>query len=228
MKIYLDGGSLEDIGLYSKEKIISGFTTNPSLLKKSKISNYKKFVTECNKLTIKPISFEVTADNYQKMLKQSEWLMKNSKNCFIKIPILNTKGKYNKKIIKKLSSLGFKLNITAVFTQRHVDEIFKLINNKTHTIISIFSGRIADTGKNPAFLIKYALKKTKKIKKIDILWASVREVYNYYEAKRMGCNIITLDKSILNKFKLKNKNLHQYSKETSIQFFKDGKKIKFI
>jgi transaldolase len=228
MKTYLDGGSLEHISFYSKNKKISGFTTNPSLLKKSNIKNYKDFVIKCNKLTNKPISFEVTADNYDKMLEQSEWLMKYSKNCFIKIPILNTKGKYNTKIIKKLMSIDCKLNITAVFTEGHVNKILRMINNKSNTIISIFSGRIADTGKDPVKLIKYSLNKTKNLKKVKILWASVREVYNYYEAKNNKCDIITIDENILTKLKLKNKNLNQYSKETSIQFFKDGKKIKFI
>ena len=228
MTIYLDGGPLDDISLYSKNKKISGFTTNPSLLKKSKIKNYKDFVLKCNKLTNKPISFEVTADNYSKMLEQSEWLMKHSKNCFIKIPILNTKGEYNKKIISKLNSIGCKLNITAVFTEKHVDKILKIINKKSNTIISIFSGRIADTGKDPSKLIRYSYNKTKKLKKVKILWASVREIYNYYEAQDNNCDIITLDKNILEKLKLKNKNLNQYSKETSMQFFKDGKKIKFI
>ena len=229
MKIYLDGGSLIDIKNYAKKALVSGFTTNPSLMKKSKIKNYKDFVFKCKNITrSKPISFEVTADNYSKIIEQADWLLKNAKNCHIKVPILNSQGNANLKIIKKLQSMGCKLNITAVFTEQHVKNIFKIIKSNQECIISIFSGRIADTGKNPNKLIKFALKKKGKKNKIKILWASTREIYNYYEAKNLGCDIITMDKSLIEKLKLKNKNLQKYSQETSKQFFIDGKKIKFI
>ena len=229
MKIYLDGGSLIDIKTYAKKTLVNGFTTNPSLMKKSKIKNYKDFVFKCKNITrSKPISFEVTADNYSKIIEQASWLLKNARNCHIKVPILNSLGNSNLKIIKKLQSIGCKLNITAVFTEKHVNDIFKTIKSDLECIISIFSGRIADTGKNPNKLIKFALKKKGKKNKIKILWASTREIYNYYEAKSIGCDIITMDKGLIKKLKLKNKNLHKYSQETSKQFFKDGKKIKFI
>ncbi len=229
MKIYLDSGSLEDIKDYARKSNVSGFTTNPSLLKKSKIKNYKEFVSKCKKIVgKKSISFEVTADSSSKILKQAIWLKKNAKNCYIKVPIVNSKGKNNIRIIKELQIKGCKLNITAVFTEKQIINIFKNIDTKMNCIISIFAGRIADTGKNPLKLINLALKKSKNKKRIHILWASAREVYNYYEAKKVGCDIITLDKSLINKLNLYNKNLNTYSKETSKQFFKDGKKIKFI
>ena len=229
MKIYLDGGSLKDIKEYAKKKLVHGFTTNPSLMKKSKIKNYKDFVFRCKNITrSKPISFEVTADNYLRIIEQASWLLKNAKNCHIKVPIVNSRGNANLKIIKKLQSIKCKLNITAVFTEKHVNDIFKTISPNQECIISIFSGRIADTGKDPNKLIKFALKKKGKKNKIKILWASTREIYNYYEAKNIGCDIITMDKNLIEKLKLKNKNLQKYSQETSKQFFKDGKKIKFI
>ena len=229
MKIYLDSGSLIDILNYSKNKKISGFTTNPSLLNKSKIKNYKEFVSKCLKFTnSKPISFEVTADDAKKIIYQAKWFLKNAENSFIKIPIINSKGKSNLNIIKKLQTLGCKLNITAVFTEKQIEDIFKIIDKTKQTIISIFAGRIADTGRNPIKFIKLAVNKKKKNKKVMILWASTREVYNYYEAKKVGCDIITMDKSFVDKLSLKNKNLNKYSKETSKQFFVDGKKIKFI
>ena len=161
------------------------------------------------------------------MLKQSIWLTKEVKNCYIKIPILNTKGKLNLKIIKKLNLLKFNLNITAVFTKKQVDTIIKTIDGKSNVIISIFSGRIADTGKNPVKLIRYSLNKTKKLKKIKILWASVREVYNYYEAKSNNCDIITIDRNILSKLKLKIKILINIQKKLQINFLKMGKKLSF-
>ena len=229
MKIYLDGGSLLDIKKYAKKKLIGGFTTNPSLMKKSKIKNYKDFVFNCKNITkSKPISFEVTADNYSKIIEQANWLLKNARNCYIKVPILNSLGNSNLKIIKKLQFMGCKLNITAVFTEKQVNDIFKTIQSNKDCIISIFAGRIADTGKNPNKLIKFALKKKGKKNKVKILWASSREIYNYYEAKNIGCDIITMDKGLIEKLKLKNKNLQKYSQETSKQFFIDGKKIKFI
>ena len=229
MKIYLDGGSLKDIKEYAKKKLVHGFTTNPSLMKKSKIKNYKDFVFRCKNITrSKPISFEVTADNYLRIIEQASWLLKNAKNCHIKVPIVNSRGNANLKIIKKLQSIKCKLNITAVFTEKHVNDIFKTISPNQECIISIFSGRIADTGKDPNKLIKFALKKKGKKNKIKILWASTREIYNYYEAKNIGCDIITMDKNLIEKLKLKNKNLQKYSQETSKQLFIDGKKIKFI
>tara|TARA_Y100000590_G_scaffold449928_1_gene588853 strand:+ start:767 stop:1456 length:690 start_codon:yes stop_codon:yes gene_type:complete len=229
MKIYLDSGSLIDISFFAKKNFVSGFTTNPSLLKKSNIKNYKEFVYKCkNIVKSKSISFEVTADSYKKILEQANWLKKNAKKCYIKVPIVNSEGLSNIKIIKKLQEIGCKLNITAVFTENQIDTIFKNINKQRYTIISIFAGRIADTGKSPNKIIKLALNKSRKSKKINILWASAREIYNFYEAKKLGCDIITLDKSLISKLKLRNKNLKKYSKETSKQFFKDGKKIKFI
>ena len=141
MKIYLDGGSLADISLFSKNNKISGFTTNPSLLKSSSIINYKNFVYNCSKITNKPISFEVTADNYDTMLKQSEWLSKHFKNSYIKIPILNTKGQYNTKIIQKLTSLKYNLNITAVFTKNHNEIIHKLESVNTTIILLVYLGK---------------------------------------------------------------------------------------
>ena len=227
MKIFLDGGSLNDLKNYSKSKIISGFTTNPSLLVKSKIKDLKKFIITANKLTNKPISYEVTADQSSAITNQAKWINKNSINSFIKVPILNTKGKSNLKIIKKLQSFNCKINITAVFTKKQIDSIITNIDKKQKTIISIFAGRIADTGKDPKVLISYSLKKKIKYKNIKILWASVREIYNYYEAKKINCDIITMDKNLIKKLNLYNKNLTIYSKETSVQFYKDGKKIKF-
>ena len=158
---------------------------------------------------------------------QAKWFLKNAKNSFTKIPIINSKGKTNLKIIKKLQSLGCKLNITAVFTEKQIEDIFKIIDKTKQTIISIFAGRIADTGRNPIKFMKLAINK-KKNSKIMILWASTREIYNYYEAKKIGCDIITMDKSLIEKLTLKNKDLYLYSKETSKQFFNDGKKIQFI
>lgn len=229
MKIYLDSGSLKDIKIYAKEKRVHGFTTNPSLLFKSGVKDYKFFVSECNKIIgSKSISFEVTADDEKNIISQAKWLLKNSKKSFIKIPIVNAEGKYNLGIIQKLQSLGCKLNVTAIFTEKQIVKLFNKIDFNKKIIISIFAGRIADTGENPLKIIRLALKKKRNNKKIMILWASTREVYNYYEAKKVGCDIITMDKSFVDKLSLKNKNLNKYSKETSKQFFVDGKKIKFI
>ena len=226
IKIFLDGGSLADIKLFANKKIVKGFTTNPSLLKKEKIKNFKNFVNECLKyIKNKSISFEITKDNFNEIYIQSKKISNLGKNVSVKIPILNSKGKNNIGLIKKIYNEKIKLNITAVFTKKQIDDLYKNINGKYEIIISIFAGRIADTGKDPEKLIKYALKK-RKSKKIKILWASTREVYNIYQANRLNVDIITVTKDQINKLNLKNKNLHQYSIETSKQFFNDAKKAK--
>ena len=226
IKIFLDGGNLQDIKDYSKIPLIKGFTTNPSLLKKEKVKNFTEFSKSCVKFSKnKSISFEVTKDTHKEIYLQSKKISLIGKNVCVKIPIVNSKGDKNISLIKNLYNEKIKLNITAVFTKNQIDELYRNINGKYEIIISIFAGRIADTGRDPSKIIKYSIK-NRPSKKIKILWASTREVYNIYEAKRLNCDIITATKDQINKLKLKNKNLHKYSIETSKQFFLDAKKSK--
>ena len=228
IKIYADGANKKDILYYNKQTEIAGLTTNPSLMRKSGVKNYKEFSIEILKKVVKkPISFEVFADEFSQMYKQSKIISSWANNVYVKIPITNTKGKSCKNLIKKLSDEGINLNITAIFTKSQVDIVFKNLNKKTPAIISIFAGRIADTGRDPYNIIKYATRLFKKNLKHKILWASTRELLNIIQAEKAGADIITVPTSILNKKKLFNKSLNKYSLETVQEFYKDAKAAKY-
>ena len=228
IKIYADGANKKDILYYNKQKDIAGLTTNPSLMRKSGVKNYKKFSIEILKKVVKkPISFEVFADEFSQMYKQSKVISSWAKNVYVKIPITNTKGISCKNLIQKLSDEGINLNITAIFTKSQVDTVFKNLNKKTPAIISIFAGRIADTGRDPYNIIKYAKRLFKKNLKHKILWASTREVLNIIQAEKAGADIITVPTNILNKKKLFKKSLNKYSLETVKEFYKDAKAAKY-
>ena len=225
IKFFADGADLKDFRKLSKNRLVSGFTTNPSLMRKSGIKNYLSFAKKVLKLIrVKPVSFEIFADDIKEIEKQALKISKLGKNVFVKITIINTKKKSNAKLIAKLNKQGVKINVTAVFTLKQTTSLFKLISGKTEIIISVFAGRIADTGLDAQFEMKKHLVKCKTKRNIKILWASVREVYNLVEAENIGCHIITVPPSILSKTKNFNKNLENYSQETVKMFFDDAKK----
>ena len=226
--IYADGADLKEIKTFNKKKYISGFTTNPSLMKNSNVKNYKSFAQKVLKIVKnKSVSFEIFADDHNEILKQSKEIKSWGKNVYVKVPYFNSKGQKNLRLINKLSKLGINLNITALFNYNQVKEVFKNIDKDSQTILSIFAGRVADTGIDPTIIIKKSIKLTNKNKKVKILWASCRELYSIFLANKVGCQIITVPNSILKKINLVGKNLTKYSKETSNQFFKDSKGIKF-
>jgi len=226
IKIFSDGADLRSIRYFNKKNFVSGFTTNPSLMAKAKIKNYHEFGKKITKIVKKKhLSFEVISDDYKNILREAKIIAKFGSNAFVKIPIVNSKGKSNIKSIFECSKIGINLNVTAVFTYDQVKSIFKATNkNKSKIIISIFAGRIADTGRDPVNIITQSLKLTRKNKNIEILWASTREVFNIYQANSLGCDIITATPDILSKLNLYNKNLTEYSAETSKSFFKDAQK----
>ena len=229
IKIYADGANEKEIIHYYLQNNISGLTTNPSLMRKSGIENYKDFsIKILKKVKDKPISFEVFADDFKSMYYQSKIISSWGENVYVKIPITNTKGVCSSQLIKKLSEENIKLNITAIFTRSQVNRIYRSLQNKTPAIISIFAGRIADTGRDPVDLIEYAKKLFKKNIKHKILWASTREVLNISQAEKAGADIITVPTNILKKLYLKNKNLQKYSLETVKEFYKDAKAAKYM
>ena len=227
IKIFADGADITSIKALNKKKYISGFTTNPSLMKKAGVKDYKKFALSFLKLVpTKPISFEVFADNLNLMKKQAKEISTWGKNVYVKIPITNSQGKKTIKIIKELSDEGIKLNITAILTKEQIHQTIKALNKKTKSIISIFSGRIADTGVSPEKIIKYSIKKSKK-KNIEVLWASTRETYNIFEAEKLKVHIITVPHNILSKFNMLGMNLKKLSLNTVQSFLKDSIKAGF-
>ena len=228
-KIFCDIAELDQIKKFNKKKIVKGFTTNPTLMRKAGAKNYqlysKKILKICKK---KPISLEVFADDYKNIKKQALIINKWGKNIYVKIPIVNSSGIFMGKVIKELNEKNIKLNITAVYTANQVKKILKLINKKTKLIISIFAGRAADTGKDPIPEFKKSIELSKKYKNVEILWASVREPYNYLQARKLGCQIITIPPSIIEKIEsFGRKSYDQLTKETVKTFLVDSKKSKF-
>ena len=227
-KIFCDIADLSLIKKFNRKIIVKGFTTNPSLMRKAGAKDYKtyskKILKVCKK---KPISLEVFADEKKSMIKQGEEINTWAKNVYVKVPVINSKNKFSGEVIKKLNNKGIKLNITAVYTSKQTEKILKVINYKTKVIISIFAGRAGDTGKDPIPEFTRSIKLAKKFRNVEILWASVREPYNYLQAKQIGCHIITIPPSIIEKIEKFGKSYDQLSIETVKAFLADAKKSKF-
>ena len=227
-KIYCDIADKLLLKKFAKKKIVKGFTTNPSLISKAGARNYKKFAFDLIKLSKnKPISFEVFGDDYQSMKNQALEIKSWGKNVYVKIPVVNSKNIFSGKLIKELSKENVKLNITAVYNFKQVKKIFKILNKKSKTIISIFAGRAADTGKDPIPEFKKSLILTKNYKNIEILWASVREPYNYLQAKKIGCQIITIPPEMIEKIEKFGKSYERLTLETVKGFLADSLKSNF-
>ena len=227
-KIYCDIAELNLIKKFSKKKIVKGFTTNPSLMRKAGAKDYKSYSKKILKIcNNNPVSLEVFADEYNEMKKQALQINTWGKNVYVKIPVVNSKSKFMGKIIKELNDQNIKLNITAIYSAKQTKKILKLINKKTKVIISIFAGRAGDSGKDPLPEIKKSIEMAKKFKNVEILWASVREPYNYLQARQLGCHIITIPPNIIEKIEKFGKTFKQLTKETVKAFLLDSKKSKF-
>ena len=227
-QIFCDIAELSLSKKFNKKKIVKGFTTNPSLMRKAGAKDYKlyskKILKICNN---KPVSLEVFADEYAEMKEQAIQINKWAKNVYVKIPISNSKGNFMGRIIKELNKQNIKLNITAVYSAKQTKKILKLINKKTQVIISIFAGRAGDTGKDPVPEFKKSISLAKKFKNVKILWASVREPYNYLQAKQLGCHIITVPPTTIEKIENFGKTFDQLTRETVKAFLIDSKKSNF-
>ena len=227
-KIYCDIADINLIKKFNKKKIVKGFTTNPSLMRNAGAKNYSKYSKEILKVTKKPVSCEVFADDVRNMILQGTKISKWGNNVFVKVPITNSKGEFMGKVIRELNGKKIKLNITAVYTSKQTQQILKNIDKKTKVIISIFAGRMADTGKDPIPQFKESLRISKKYKNVEILWASTREPYNYIQAKRLKCQIITVPPSIIEKIERFGKSFKELTMSTVEGFLKDTKKSKFF
>ena len=227
-KIFCDIADIDLIKKFNKKSIVKGFTTNPSLMRKAGATNYelycKKILKVCKK---KPISFEVFGDDDKTMINQGRKISDWGKNVYVKVPIVNSRNKFMGKVIKTLNSKNIKLNITAVYSATQTKKILSIIDKKTKLIISIFAGRSADTGKDPIPEFIESIKMAKKFKNVYILWASVREPYNYLQSKKIGCHIITIPPSIIEKIEKFGKSFDQLTIETVKNFLIDSKKSKF-
>lgn len=223
IKIFYDGVDLDFIAK-DKNNLIKGITTNPTLMKKGGIKNYEDFSKKLiEAFPTGPISLEVFSDEFEAMKAQALQINSWGDNVYVKIPITNSKGKSSKSLIKYLISEGVKLNVTAVFTLEQFKYISECFENTEANIISIFCGRIADSGKNPEITAKSFIDfKTKESLNVDVLWASAREIYNLVQAIKTGCEIITLDKNLINKIENIGKDLETFSLETVKLFYEDA------
>ena len=227
-KIFCDSADLKIIKKFNPNPLVRGFTTNPSLMRLSGAKNYKnyslKILNICKK---KPISLEVFGDTFDQMLRQANIINSWGKNVYVKIPVVNSKGFFCGKVINMLSNKHIKLNITAVYTVNQVRKILKNINKNSKTIISIFSGRMSDVGKDPIPIIEKSVGLTKKLKNVKILWASTREAYNYLQARNCGCSIITMPSTIIDKISKFGKSYQELTLDTVKKFLEDSKRSNF-
>ena len=226
-KIFCDIADKKLINKYNKIKIGKGFTTNPTLMRKAGAKDYKSYCEEILKITNKPISFEVFADNENEMIDQGLKINNWGRNVYVKVPRCNSKGKFMGKVIQTLNNRNIKLNITAVYSANQTKLILKKINNKTKVIISIFAGRMADKGIDPLPEFKKSIKFSKKFRNVEILWASTREPYNFIQAKQIKCNIITVPPTIIEKIINFGKTFQSLTNDTVKVFLKDAIESKF-
>ena len=227
-KIFCDIADLASIKKFNKFKLVKGFTTNPSLMRKAGAKDYKKYSKKILEICkYKPVSLEVFADDQKSMIEQGKKINSWGNNVYVKVPVVNSKNNFTGRVIKELNKNKIKLNITAVYTSKQTEKILRVINKKTKVIISIFAGRAGDTGKDPLPEFEKSLKLSKKYKNVEILWASVREPYNYLQAKKLGCHIITVPPAIIEKIQKFGKSFSQLTQETVKAFLVDSKKSKF-
>lgn len=226
VKIFADGADKQSLLELAKKDWVAGFTTNPTLMKKAGIQDYKSFALDVlSEIKDRPISFEVFSDEFDDMKRQALEIASWADNVYVKIPITNTRGESSIPLVKELSEAGVKLNVTAIFTLRQVSETVEALKNGAPSVVSVFAGRVADTGVNPVPLMEQALALCEEGgPHIELLWASPRELYNIIEADRSGCHIITVSHDILAKLNLLGKDLEEFSLETVKMFYNDAQK----
>jgi transaldolase len=224
IELFADGADLNAMKEVYKAGYIKGFTTNPTLMRKAGISDYKKFAHEViQAIPDMPISFEVFSDDFSEMKKQAEEISKWGKNVNVKIPICNTKGESSINLVKELSKEGVSLNVTAIFTIEQVKKVAEALNPKVYSIVSVFAGRIADSGRDPEDIMKECKKILSSNKNAKLLWASSRELFNVFQADRCGCDIITATPDILKKLSSVGKSLEEFTLDTVKMFYNDAK-----
>ena len=223
IKIFADGADFAGIMAMTKNPRVSGFTTNPTLMRKAGISDYEAFARKLLKnVTDKPISFEVFADDFPSMIAQGRMIASWGKNVNVKVPVTNTKGEFAGSVIRTLSSEGVELNVTAIMTVEQVRAVAEALDPKTPAIVSVFAGRVADTGRDPIPHMRACKQALASRPKAELLWASPRELLNIFQADEIGCEIITVTNDVIEKLKLVDKDLVEYSRETVQMFYRDA------
>tara|TARA_A200000113_G_C8747555_1_gene316802 strand:- start:51 stop:764 length:714 start_codon:yes stop_codon:yes gene_type:complete len=228
IKIFADGADINNISQFSKVSCVKGFTTNPSLMRHAGVTNYRGFAEEILDIVkTLPVSLEVFADEIDDMFEQAKTISKLAKNVYVKIPVINSKGESTKDVISSLVKEGVPVNLTAIMTDKQVESLLSYVDVDSNLILSIFAGRIADTGCDPCPIVKSSVVMANNFKNIEVLWASTREVYNVIQAQSVGCHIITMPYTFIKKLDLFGKDLNEYSRETAETFFLDAKNSGF-
>ncbi|ANC26136.1 translaldolase [Streptococcus pyogenes] len=228
VKVFSDGAVLETMLKDLQTGLVTGFTTNPSLMKKAGISSYIGFAKEVlAKITDYPVSFEVFADDLASMEKEAEKIASLGDNVYVKIPVTTSTGESTCPLIQKLSAKGIKLNVTAIFTIEQTQAVVDHLTAGVPAIVSVFAGRIADTGVDPMPIMEEALRICRQKEGVELLWASPRETYNIYQADQLGVDIITCTTDLIAKLPLQGKDLEDYSLETVQMFLKDSTSLGF-
>lgn len=228
IKIFADGANINGIKEAATNPLVKGFTTNPTLMRAAGVTDYKAFALNVLKaIPDRPISFEVFADDFRTMEDQAREIASWGTNIYVKIPVSNTNGDFCGPLIATLSRAGIKLNITAVFTHEQVSRIAEALAKDTQAVVSIFAGRIADTGRDPVPHMREALALLKHLPQAELLWASPRELLNIFQADEIGCHIITVTPDVINKLTLVGKDMNSYSRETVMMFHNDATKAAY-
>ena len=226
-KIFCDIADIKLIKKFNHKSIVKGFTTNPSLMRKAGARDYRRYSMKILKITNKPVSCEVFADDEKNMISQGIKISNWAKNVYVKVPVTNSSGKFMGRVINELNNKNIKLNITAVYNANQTRQILKKINKKTKVIISIFAGRMSDAGKDPMPEFRKSIKISKKFKNVEILWASTREPLNYLQAKQLKCHIITVPPAIIEKIEKFGKSFQKLTIDTVKSFLTDSKRSNF-
>ena len=223
VELFADGADIAGMVEMASKPYISGLTTNPTLMRKAGITDYSKFAKDVlREIKTKPVSFEVFSDDLEEMIRQGEIIASWGHNVNVKIPITNTHGISTTSVVEYLSNIGVSVNVTALMTPKQVLEATEVINSNTPSYISVFAGRIADTGRDPIPMMQESLQIMKKNENLKLIWASPRELLNIFQASTIGCHIITATTDILNKIELIDKNLDVYSLDTVRMFYNDA------
>lgn len=229
VQIFADGANEQNMIERYNQDFIAGLTTNPTLICKSGVTDYSSFIKKMLKtITKKSLSVEVVSDDLEEMYTQAKTIASWGNNVYVKIPITNTKGESVYDIVKRLSDEGVKVNVTAMMTLEQVDHILPALKNSPAAIISIFAGRIADTGVDPMPIMEATMIRLQEYKNVELIWASPRELLNVYQAEAIGCHIITCTDDIIKKLSLANKDLTEYSLETVKMFYDDAQKLNYV
>lgn len=223
--VFCDGAKIEEMLELHRRKAVQGFTTNPTLMRKAGVTDFVAFARGVlAQITDLPISFEVFADDFGEMERQARLIASWGDNVYVKVPVTNTRGESSREVVRRLSGAGVRLNVTAMLTVDQAREVCEVLDPRVPAIISLFGGRIADTGRDPMPIMREAVKVASRLPLAQVLWASPREVLNVYQAEACGCHIVTCTKALLDKLDLRGKDLTEFSRETVEMFLRDAQR----